>query len=469
MDKKKRDITQLVYGKLPPQALEIEEAVIGACLLERETFETIIGILPNAEMFYKDEHQKIYRAMSIIFKDGKPVDLLTVCDQLKKTQELDKIGGMYAIAQISQSVLSSAHAQHHALIIAEKFNARELIRICGDAIAKAYSSEEDIFDLLDSHEKNIKSISEGTSQSEFTQIGETFSEILMDFEQLKNKPDGLTGIDTGYSALNELTDGFQPSNLILLAARPSQGKTALALNFAINANCGVLIFSLEAHKKELVKRFAAMKTGVYFSAVKKGQLTAYQENLMIQYINHFNELDIKIDDKTQNLSKIIAGIRREKKKNQNMKLVIVDYVQLIRGEKDRNGNREQEVANISRSLKLIASELEISIIALSQLNREVEKTATRRPTLANLRESGALEQDANIVMMIWHKAESETDIKSYIVVEKNRDGKVGEVELQFNGDIQKWITPNPFDKPDNAFAGFQRNRPTSIDDEPAPF
>jgi replicative DNA helicase len=460
----------MLFGKVPPQAIDAEQSVIGSCLIEREAFEAVHEVIQSHEVFYRTEHQLIFAAILKVYQDGYPVDLLTVTNELRKTNSLEEAGGAYGLTMLSANVTSTAHVQTHALIVKEKFNARELIRLCSDAISKAFSEEHDVFDLLQDTERSIQSIAEGNSVSSFTPVGETFTEMLMDLEEMKHKPDGLTGIDTGYPEINEMTDGWQASNLVLIAARPSVGKTALALNFALNANCGVLIFSLEANKKELVKRFAAAKSDVFFYDVKKGKLSEFQEKKLHEQIRAFNSLDIKIDDKTQSIGKIIAGIRREKKRNPNTRLVIVDYLQLVRGQKDKNSNREQEVASISRELKLIASELDITVIALSQLNREVEKTANKRPSLANLRESGALEQDANIVMMIWRQEVSETEQKHWILFEKNRDGKCGDVQLRFNGDIQKWTTPDPFAAiQPNPRQGMPNRLPNDFFEEEAPF
>jgi replicative DNA helicase len=458
----------LLFGKIPPQATEIEDVVLGCCLVEPEALELTLEHITTSEVFYSNVNQIIFSSILDVRAKGYQVDILTVTDNLSKIEKLDEVGGSYHITKLSANISTTAHLQTHCLILLEKFNARELIRICGDAINRAYSEEEDIFDLLQETEKSIQSISEGNSQSNFKQVGEMYMELMMDIEEAKFKPAGLTGIDTGYQEINAMTDGWQKSNLVVLAARPSVGKTALALNFAINANCGVLVYSLEAYGKELVKRFAACKTDVYFNDVKNCKVTDSQSAKLHQYISYFNKLDIKIDDKTQSLVKIIAGVRREKKKNPNMQLVVIDYLQLVRGIKDKNGNREQEVAGITRELKLLASELEITIIALSQLNREVEKTGNKRPSLANLRESGAIEQDANIVMMIWRKEESETEIKHFVLFEKNRDGKCGDVELRFNGDLQKWTTLDaPIVPPANPYAGFNRITPNF--DEDAPF
>ncbi len=467
---KKPDMMNLVYGKIPPQSIEMEQAVIGACMLEREAFEVAFDVV-KSDMFYMDAHQKIFKAMEGLQLAQMPIDLLTITEQLRKQNELEIVGGAYFLTTLTMAVTSAAHVATHARYIAEKHFSRELIRICSEGLSKAYNDESDIFELITETDKGIQAITEGASLSNFVPVGETYTELLFEIEERKNEKQGLSGVNTGYYDLNSITDGWQPSNLILLAARPSQGKTALALNFAINADCDVLIYSLEANKKELVKRLAAMKTGVFFSAVKKGALSELQQKLMEQNVMFFNQSGIKIDDKTQHLDRMISGIRREKKKNPKIKLVIVDYIQLIRGARDKNGNREQEVASISRELKLIASELELSIIALSQLNREVEKTVTRRPTLANLRESGALEQDANIVLMIWHKPISETETESYVIIEKNRDGELGDIKLNFSGEFQRWHE-QPIETPaprfDNPRAGFQTNTNNFpyVEDEP---
>jgi len=464
----KTQLNTLIYGKVPPQATELEQAVIGACLLEREAFETVHELL-KPEMFYVDAHQKIYAAMVQLFNQHRPIDLLTVAEQLNKTAELEIVGGRYALTLLTQSVNSSAHVQTHSLIIIEKFNSREIIRICGKAIADAYDDNQDVFDLIADTEKQIQAITEGNSISEFVAIGETYTEMLMDIEEMKDRPQGLTGIDTGYEEINSMTDGWQPGNLIVLAARPSVGKTALALNFALKGMVPTLIFSLEAGKKELVKRFAAMKTGVFFSAVKKADLTDYQSQKLIEYASFFYSLPIEIDDKTQSLDRIVAAIRRKVKKNK-IKIVYIDYLQLIRANRDKNGNREQEIATITRTLKLLASELEISIVALAQLNREVEKTTTKRPTLSNLRESGAVEQDANIVMMIWPNQISEEETKHIVCIVKNRDGQCGDVELKFSGDLMLWETPTPTTRPpDNPRAGFQHLRNPLPPEDDAPF
>jgi len=471
----------LTTGKIPPQAPEMEQAVIGACLLERDALEQVIEILPNHEMFYVNAHQTIYDAMLQLLNEGSPIDLLTVTAKLTKMGKLDEVGGAYAITKLSSAVMSSAHVKHHAMYIAEKYSARELIRICGQAIQGAYDGVDDIFDICNHTSMSISNINEGTSQSNATPVGDTYVEILMDIEAQKEQPDQLPGIDTGYREINEITNGWQDSELIILAARPSQGKTAFALNLAMNAaisttkGCDVLVFSLEASKKALVKRLAACKNDVYYGDIRKGVLNTFQEKKMADAIRTFQTMRMKIDDKSQSLPHIIAACRKEKKKRPNLKLVIIDYLQLIKGLKEKNGNREQEVSNITRELKLLSSELEIPIIALSQLNRETMKQAGGKPGLHNLRESGAIEQDANIVMFIWHEDTGEPDnkggtmFKTHILFEKNRDGECKSVELKFSGDIQRWASLNDAVERETfkPYAGFQNtSRKPYQEDEP---
>ena len=439
-----------IYGKVPPQNIEMEQAVIGACLLERDTFEQVMEILYSPECFYKESHQLIYGAMCELYNSGNNVDLLTVTEQLIKNEKLEKAGGAYEITQLTMSVLTSAHVIDHARIIMEKYMKRECIRIGLSMANDAFSDGTDPFELIEQAEHSLKSISDGLISDELTQVGQTYMEVCFDLETQRNEKTDLTGVDTGYPDLNQLTNGWQKSELILLAARPSQGKTALSLNFALNAKVPTLIFSLEASKKALVKRLAACKTGVPFKQIRQGSINDFQMELINKYVSEFNRMPIKIDDKTQSLNGIIKSIRREHKRNENLGLVIIDYLQLVKGSREKNGNREQEVSNISRSLKLLASELEVPIIALCQLNRQVETTANKRPNLSNLRESGSLEQDANIAMFIWweesgNNPDNTKQYKTWLLVEKNRDGECKPVELKFNGDIQKWLDANDFD------------------------
>jgi len=469
----KPDLNTLVYGKIPPQAIELEAAVIGACMLEREAFEQIMEIIPSHECFYVDAHQKAYNAMCLLFNSGRNVDLLTVSEQLNKMGELEMVGGRYFLTTLTTSVTSSAHIVDHARLIMEKFMLREVIRICGAAISDAYDGITDVFELVNKVEGEVKSISDGIIQDSAVPVSETYMEILMDMETQKENRTDLTGVETGYPEINSLTNGWQDSELILLAARPSQGKTALALNFAMNSRVPTLLFSLEASKKALVKRLAAAKNNIPFSLIRQGNLNELQEKILHHAIADFNRLPIKIDDKTQNLFDIVKVCRRQKKRNPDLKLILIDYLQLVKVPK--MGNREQEVSTISRTLKLLASELELPIIALSQLNRAVEQSGNKKPSLANLRESGSLEQDANIAMFIWHEEVGQNpngspQIKTWVLFEKNRDGECKPVELKFNGEIQKWLDPHDMNQsalPSFISNNYQQARtPYKDNDEP---
>jgi len=467
--RKRSDLTTLVYGKVPPQATEIEEAIIGACMLERDAFDMAQAILRNPDAFYKDAHQKIYAAMQRLIQKGDVIDLLTVTDELTKTNELELVGGAYTLTRLTMTVTSSAHIENHCRIVLEKFMQRELIRLSGVIIGEAYDGSSDVFDLIDFAQNGVKEILENVPEGNTaTPIGETYSEILMDIEEKKNNPDTLLGIDTGYQEINDAIFGWQPGELIILAARPAMGKTAFALNLALNGACShinsadVLIYSLEATKKELVKRMAACKNDVYYGAIRKGILTEYQEKLMIDGFKDFHNIKIRIDDKTQKLTHIINSIRLHKKKRPDLKLIIIDYLQLIEVQRQYGGNREQDVSTITRQLKLLAKELDLSIIALSQLNRQVEARTNKKPQLADLRESGAIEQDANLVMMIWHEVTANRDdkgndiVNTHILFVKCRDTAPFEVHIPFAGDIQRWGNLSPKNEPFRPFAGMPK-------------
>jgi len=473
----RNDINLMSFGRVPPQDIEIEKAVIGAIMLERDSFELVMEILPTPECFYSDAHQKIYKSCCILYNTGNVVDLLTVTDQLTKDGSIDTVGGAYALTTLTQAVNSTAHIQDHARIVMEKYMWRELIRISMENITTAYNASEDVFETIENLEHKIRNISDGIVTDDLQPISSIYQELLFDIETQDTNKTDLTGVETGYVELNSVTNGWQSSELIILAARPSQGKTALALNFAVNAKAKTLFFSLEASSKALVKRIAACKNNIPFKAIRSGILNDFQKSILNHAIADFNRLPLKIDDKTQTLSGIMKSCRREKKRNPDLGLIIIDYLQLIKTTKEKNGNREQEVGNISRSLKLLASELEVPIIALAQLNRAVEQTANKKPSLSNLRESGSLEQDANIVIFIWHEETGKNSdntpiVKTQLLIEKNRDGECKPIELKFNGDIQRWINAEDFDQAKTASFitnQYQRTPYKNDIDEDTPF
>jgi replicative DNA helicase len=467
--RRRPDLSTLVYGKVPPQASELEEAVLGACMLEKETFKTVMEIVPSEECFYVDAHQKIYGAMKRVYDRGDFVDLLTITEELRKANDLELVGGAYKLTMLTQVVLTSAHVEHHARIMMEKWMLREVIRICGAAIGDAYEDSTDPFDLLDRVDKEVQAIGEGMMVgAQPAGVGEVFMHVLEQYQQQKERKSALLGVDTGYTELNEITLGWIRGDFDILAARPSQGKTALALNLAMNAVSStvspageVLVYSLEAKRDPLVRRMAAAKCDLPLKPLRRGNLTDAQEGTLRSYITQFNKMPIRIDDQTYELKKIEASIRRQHKRylkrNARNKpeeilpfMVLVDYLQLVKVAKENT--REQEVSSISRAFKLLAMELDIIIIALSQMNRNVENKPTKRPTLADLRESGALEQDGQVIMFIWHeKVEGkdnygEPKVNTWIVIAKNKDGECKDVKLKFAGDIQRWMDWNDWDQ-----------------------
>lgn len=436
---------KMIYGKIPPQSIELEEAVLAACLLERDTFEKVMEILYTPECFYLEKHIEIYKAMCELYNSGNVVDLITVTERLNNHKAFNGENVAYYLTTLTMAVSTTAHVVEHSLAVMEKYMKRMVIKICNEATQLAYEGEIDPMQLMDSIESKIKAVSDGILTDNAQSVGNVYNEILTDIQAQKQHKTDLTGVSTGYPDLNSLTNGWQKSELIILAARPSQGKTALALNFALNANTPTLLFSLEASKKALVKRMMAAKNNIPFRFIRQGNLNDFQEAVLTKAISEFHRLPIRIDDKTFSLSAIIKSCRREKKRNPNLGLIIIDYLQLVKVSK--MGNREQEVGSISRELKLLASELEVPIIALAQLNRAVEQTANKKPNLSNLRESGSLEQDANIVIFIWHEPTGDNpdgtkQFETWLLVEKNRDGECKPVKMKFNGDIQKWLDAN---------------------------
>jgi len=443
-----RSLPTLIYGKVPPQASDLEEAVLGACMLERDTFESVMEIIFSPDCFYVDAHQKVFNAMCILYNSGGMVDLLTITDQLRKTNELELIGGASALSKLTMSVLSSGHVMAHAAAVMECFFKREVIRICGQAINDAYDDCGDAFELMERVETEVKSIADGILSDNACPVGVTFNKMLTQIKHQKTLKTDLIGITSGFDELDRLTLGWIETNLIILAARPSVGKTAFAVNFAQNAarrgNATVLMFALESSDISLVRRMAAAQCQIPLEDIRTGRVNDFQEELLIRAASDFNSLSIKIDEKSRKLSDIKKSIRRWAKRAQKgkKKLVIIDYLQLMSLE--GKGNREQEISTISRDLVELAKELNLPIIALSQLNREVEKRADKKPNIADLRESGALEQDATIIILPWWEDLSEGGKQLHALVVKNREGQCGDVLLKMNGDFQKIMNMEEF-------------------------
>jgi replicative DNA helicase len=462
-DRKRRksslDLSTMVYGKVPPQAKELEEAVLGAIMLEKNAFDTVAEIL-KPECFYVEGHQRIFRCMQNLAQKSQPIDILTVVEELRTKEELEMVGGAYYVTKLTNTVVSSANILAHSRIILQKFIQRELIRISGEIIGDAYEDSTDVFDLLDDAESKLFEITNNHLRKNFDTIDSVLVKTIQRIEDLRHKNEDVTGVPSGYSSLDRVTYGWQNTDLIILAARPSVGKTALALNLARNAALHaskptpVAIFSLEMSAGQLVQRILAAESEIWLEKIARGKLEEHEmKQLYARGIQRLAQAPIFIDDTPAlNIFELRAKCRRLKNKH-NIGLIILDYLQLMSGTgENRNGNREQEISNISRNLKSLAKELSVPIIALSQLSREVEKRGakdgTKMPQLSDLRESGAIEQDADMVMFMYRPEYYDITTnemgennrgETHIRIAKHRNGMLDTIKLKALLHIQKFI------------------------------
>lgn len=450
---------QSEYGKMPPQAVDLEEAVLGALMLERDAF-TVIGDLLEPDTFYKDAHQRIFRAIHKLFVNDDPVDLLTVSESLKQSGELDQVGGYYYLSQLTSRTASAAHIEFHAKIIVQKYIQRKLISVCTDLQDMAYDEATDVADLMDKAQKAVFDIADGNIKKDTAEIAPIIDLAIQGIEAAAKKPDGISGVPSGFYALDSVTAGWQPSDLVIIAARPAMGKTAFVLsmarNMAVVHHQPVAVFSLEMSAVQLVNRLIASETELGSEKLKTGKLTDGEWQQLHSRIKALVNAPILVDD-TPALSifELRAKCRRLKQKY-DIKVLIIDYLQLMTAGSDMRGNREQEVSLISRQLKIIAKELNIPVLALSQLNRGVESRPDKRPMLSDLRESGSIEQDADMVLFI-HRPEKygiTTDNEGNsllgladIIIAKHRNGAVGDIRLRFRAELTQFCdvdTTSPF-------------------------
>ena len=448
------DISSMMYGKIPPQARELEEAVLGAILLDKSAFDTISEIL-KPECFYVEAHQLIFSAMQGLQQKNMPIDMLTMVEELKMREQLDMIGGAYYVSKLTNVVVSTANIEAHGRIVLQKFIQRELIRISGEVIANAYEDSTDVFDLLDDSETKMFNITNNYLKKNFVDIGDALAHAVTRIDQLRIKKDEISGVPSGFTSLDRITYGWQPTDLIILAARPSVGKTAFALNLARNAALhptkpqAVGFFSLEMSASQLVQRILSAESEIKMEKISRGKLEEYEyQQLHSKGNKKLEQAPSDIDDTAAlNIFEFRAKARRLVNKHQ-VKMIIIDYLQLMSGSGDRNSNREQEISNISRSLKALAKELNIPIIALSQLSRAVEtRKESKMPQLSDLRESGAIEQDADMVMFIYRPEYYEvmsnemgesTQGETHIRIAKHRNGRLDLIKLRANLDIQRF-------------------------------
>jgi len=441
-------------GKKPPQAPELEEAVLGALMLEKDALTTVIDIL-KPESFYKDAHRHIYNSIVSLFNNSEPVDMLTVTNQLRKDGTLEVVGGPFYITQLTNRVNSAANIEFHARVISEMAIKREMIRIASEVLRDAYEDTTDVFNLLDTVQQGLFEVSESNIRKNYDNMQNLMQQAFNELEAKKKHKDGLTGVPTGFSSLDRVTSGFQRSDLVIIAARPGMGKTAFVVsamrNAAVDFGHAVAIFSLEMSSVQLVNRLISAEAELESEKIKKGNLQDYEWEQMVSKTARLTEAPIFIDD-TPALSilELRAKCRRLKAQH-DIQMIIIDYLQLMSGDTSKmgnNGNREQEIASISRALKNIAKELDVPVLALSQLSRAVEtRGGDKRPQLSDLRESGSIEQDADMVMFLYRPeyygiTEDEngqpTTNVGEVIIAKHRNGSLDTVPLRFVGKYTKF-------------------------------
>lgn len=443
-----RDISESL-GKLPPQALDLEEAVLGALMLEKSALNAVVEFL-KPEHFYSEQHQEIYRSIIELFKATEPVDMRTVVNQLRKDGKIELVGGAYYVAELTSKVSSAANIEYHARVVIEMAIKRQLIQIASQIHHDAYEDTTDVFELLDKTEQSIFEISDSNLRKNYDNMRNLMYRAITELQKLKEHKDGLTGVPSGFTALDRITSGWQNSDLIIIAARPGMGKTAFVVsamrNAAVDFKRPVAIFSLEMASVQLVNRMISAEAELEGEKIRKGQLAEFEWQQLVHKTNKLSAAPIFIDDTPAlTILELRAKCRRLKAEH-GVQLIIVDYLQLMRG--DTGGNREQEIASISRALKGIAKELAVPVIALSQLSRGVEtRGGDKRPQLSDLRESGSIEQDADLVIFLYrpeyYKITTDEDGMSTqglgeVIIAKHRNGQTGSVKLKFIGKYTKF-------------------------------
>ena len=445
------------YGHLQPQAIEIEEAVLGALMIEKDAYSVVSEIL-RAESFYDRRHQLLYKAITTLAMRQQPVDILTVAEQLRTTGELEEAGGPFYITQLSGRVASSAHIEYHARIIAQKYLARELITYTSNIQTKAFDETQDVDDLMQEAEGKLFEISQKNMKKDYTQINPVIQQAYEMLQKAAARTDGLSGLESGFHKLDKMTSGWQDSDLIIIAARPAMGKTAFVLsmakNMAVNARIPVALFSLEMSNVQLVNRMIVNVCEIPGEKIKSGQLAPYEWGQLDYKIKELYDAPLYVDD-TPSLSVFELRTKaRRLVREHGVRIIIIDYLQLMNASGMSFGSRQEEVSTISRSLKGLAKELNIPIIALSQLNRGVESREGiegKRPQLSDLRESGAIEQDADMVCFIHrpeyykiYQDDKGNDLRGMaeIIIAKHRNGAVGDILLRFKGEYARFQNPD---------------------------
>lgn len=449
--KSKAPVIELEKGRIPPQAVDLEEAVLGAMLIDNSAINDVIDIL-GAPSFYLEKHQHIFSAIQELFAHAEPVDILTVSQSLRKAGQLEAVGGDYYLVQLSQKVSSSAHCEYHARIIVQKHIQRELIRISSEIIQDSFDETTDVLDLLDKAEQKLFEIANGNIKKNYEGADSLIHQAIKRIEEISKK-EGLSGIPSGFTQLDKVTSGWQRSDLVIIAARPGMGKTAFVLsmarNMAVEHKRGVAVFSLEMSSVQLITRMISAETGLSSEKLRKGNLDPHEWQQLLNKVRDLESAPVFIDD-TPALS--IFDLRAKCRRlvaQHKVEVIIIDYLQLMTvGAGNKAGNREQEISTISRSLKSIAKELNVPVIALSQLSRAVEtRSGSKRPLLSDLRESGAIEQDADIVSFIYRpeyyditewEDNTPCEGQAEFMIAKHRNGSLENIRLRFQGHMAKF-------------------------------
>jgi replicative DNA helicase len=442
------------FTRIPPHSIEAEESVIGGILLDNEAFDRIADVV-KPEDFYVERHARILSAMAALSDAAMPMDAVTIAERLRQRGDLERIGGVAFLLELSERVPTAANVEHYARIVKEKATIRRLIRASTEIIDRAYDTSGETDDYVDRAEQAIFEISEQSRHAGPMRIDSLVVQSLSKIDKLIEKKSTITGVPTGFEDLDRMTAGFQPSDLVIVAGRPSMGKTAFCLNIAANvalmANTGVAVFSLEMSADQLVMRMLCSLAQLDLARVRVGHIQDREYKKIAQAVGQLGEAPIYIDD-TPALSvmELRARARRLRRDpSANLGLIVVDYLQLMRGRGE--DSREQEISNISRSLKALAKELSLPIIALSQLNRQVELRADKKPVMADLRESGAIEQDADVIAFIYrdevYHSESPDQGIAEIIIAKQRNGPIGNVRLSFQKQFALFSSLSQRDEP----------------------
>ena len=444
----------MIEERVPPQNIEAEQAVLGAMLIDKEAIAKATEVL-SADDFYREAHRVIFSAMLELYNKNEAVDMVTVTEILKRDNKLEDIGGIAYITSLANVVLTAANVKYHAEIVAEKSVLRQLVRVSTEIAAMGYEANEDVGTLLDTAESRILEISNRKKKNDFTAINDILMDSVQSIESLLQNKGGLTGLPAGFADLDKLTSGLHPSDFIILAARPSMGKTALALNIVQNVALrahkviggeprSVAFFSLEMSKEQLVNRMLCAEAGIDSQRLRVGEMHDEDWTHLWDACDTMSRAKIYIDDTAGITAMVMRSRARRLKAEHGLDLIVVDYLQLMQGSGKRNnsGDRQQEVSEISRSLKALARELDVPVLALSQLSRSVESRQVKRPMLSDLRESGSLEQDADIVAFLYREDyyNPETENKhTELIIAKHRNGPVDTVNLFFQKQFTKFV------------------------------